>query len=151
MMCEIFNNSAKAPAGPPLVDEIFSTKSFDDIWEINQVFLLVDEDASRRARAGLLLQWGGMPALMVLNAPDRRQWLKDYEHTYLEQDVADLVRLDDRLLFGKFQRLAALRSGCLLNYTELARDAAVSVDTAAYLEYLQSFLSDISLRLTMSI
>ena len=47
--------------------------------------------------------------------------------------------------FRKFQRLAALRSGCLLNYNELARDAAVSVDTARrYLEYLglsyQTFL-----------
>lgn len=145
MMCEIFNNSAKAPAGPPLVDEIFSTKSFDDIWGNQPGVLLVDEDASRRSAQDYLLQWGGMPALMVLNAPDRRQWLKDYEHTYLERDVADLVRLDDLMPFRKFQRLAALRSGCLLNYTELARDAAVSVDTARrYLEYLslsyQTFL-----------
>lgn len=145
MMFEIFNNSAKAPAKPPLVDEIFSTKSLDDIWGNQPRVLLVDEDASRRSAQDYLLQWGGMPALMVLNAQDRRQWLKDYEHTYLERDVADLVRLDDLMPFRKFQRLAALRSGCLLNYTELARDAAVSVDTARrYLEYLnlsyQTFL-----------
>jgi hypothetical protein len=79
-----------------------------------------------------------MPALLPLDASDRFQWLKDYEYTYLERDVADLVRLDDLLPFRKFQRLAALRSGCLLNYAELARDVAVSIDTARrYLEYLR--------------
>jgi len=92
----------------------------------------------RQRAQDYLLKWGGMPALTALSENDRRQWLKDYEYTYLERDVADLARLDDLLPFRKFQRLAALRSGCLLNYTELARDAAVSVDTARrYLEYLR--------------
>jgi uncharacterized protein len=40
--------------------------------------------------------------------------------------------------FRKFQRRSALRSGKLLQYPELARDAGVSVDTARrYLEYLR--------------
>jgi len=101
--------------------------------------MLLDNDNALRLRAqDYLLQWGGMPALITLNENERRQWLKDYEYTYLERDVADLVRLNDLLPFRKFQRLAALRSGCLLNFTELARDATVSVDTARrYLEYLR--------------
>ena len=37
-----------------------------------------------------------MPALIPLSAEERRQWLKDYEYTYLERDVADLARLDKR-------------------------------------------------------
>jgi len=39
--------------------------------------------------------------------------------------------------FRKLQKLSALRSAQLLNYSEIARDAGVSVDTAKrYLEYL---------------
>lgn len=138
MMCEIFNDSEVAQAEPPLVDNLFSSMSCDDIFG-NQPGLLLDgEDSLRRRAQDYVLQWGGMPALIVLTAEERRQWLKDYEYTYLERDVADLARLDDLMPFRKFQRLAALRSGCLLNYTELARDAAVSVDTARrYLEYLR--------------
>ncbi|MBU2055903.1 MAG: DUF4143 domain-containing protein [Proteobacteria bacterium] len=59
-------------------------------------------------------------------------------YTYLERDLSDLTRIADLVPFRKFQRLSALRSGKLLNYSELARDAAVSVDTARrYLEYLR--------------
>ncbi|HUN54634.1 MAG TPA: ATP-binding protein [Smithella sp.] len=138
MMCEIFNDSEAAPNQPPLVDSLFSSMSCDDIFGKQPGLLLEDEDSLRRRAQDYLLQWGGMPALIALSEEERRQWLKDYEYTYLERDVADLARLDDLMLFRKFQRLAALRSGCLLNYAELARDAAVSVDTARrYLEYLR--------------
>ncbi|MEI6610571.1 MAG: ATP-binding protein [Deltaproteobacteria bacterium] len=138
MMCEIFNNSATAPRGLPLVDSLYSTMNCDDIFGNQPGTLLDDENALRRSAQDYLLQWGGMPALVALPAEERRQWLKDYEYTYLERDVADLARLNDLMPFRKFQRLTALRSGCLLNYAELARDAAVSVDTARrYLEYLR--------------
>jgi predicted AAA+ superfamily ATPase len=86
-----------------------------------------------------------MPALLQLSESDRWKWLKDYGYTYLERDLADLARLDDLSPFRKFQKLSALRSANLLNYSELARDAAISVDTARrYMEYLnvsyQTFL-----------
>jgi len=137
-MAEIFNDSPTPPAGPPLVDDLFSDRGCDDILGKQPGFLLAEEDASRRRAQDYLLQWGGMPALLALPPEERRQWLKDYEYTYLERDVADLARLDDLMPFRKFQRLAALRSGRLLNYAELARDTAVSVDTARrYLEYLR--------------
>jgi hypothetical protein len=78
-----------------------------------------------------------MPALLPLPAEERWKWLKDYQFTYLERDLGDLARLDDLVPFRIFQKLAALRSAKLLNYSELARDASLSVDTARrYLEYL---------------
>ena len=123
---------------PPLVDRLFSEASLKDILgSIPGILLDREDEAARRAEA-YLLQWGGMPGLLPLNDDERRQWLKDYGYTYLERDLGDLARLDDLSPFRKFQRLTALRSGCLLNYSELARDAAVSVDTARrYLEYLR--------------
>lgn len=138
MMCEIFNNSSVAPGALPLVDQLYSRMGCDDIFGDQPGVLLDRENALRRDAQDYMLQWGGMPALINLPAEERRQWLKDYEYTYLERDVADLARLADLMPFRKFQRLAALRSGRLLNYTELARDGAVSVDTARrYLEYLR--------------
>ena|GEM_PF-159393 len=85
-----------------------------------------------------LLQWGGMPGLLPLSELERWKWLKDYCYLYLERDLGDLAKLDDLRPFRKFQQLAALRSGKLLNYSELARDTGISVDTARrYLEYLK--------------
>ena len=136
MMSEIAA-TGNAPS-TPLVDRLFSEASLKDILgSIPGILLDREDEAARRAEA-YLLQWGGMPGLLPLNDDERRQWLKDYGYTYLERDLGDLARLDDLSPFRKFQRLTALRSGCLLNYSELARDAAVSVDTARrYLEYLR--------------
>lgn len=126
------------PLPPPLVDRLFTAASLKDIFaDIPGVLLDREDETARRAEA-YILQWGGMPGLLPLTDDERRQWLKDYGFTYLERDLGDLARLDDLSPFRKFQRLTALRSGCLLNYSELARDAAVSVDTARrYLEYLR--------------
>jgi len=137
MMSEIFNQNQEPPPFLPLVDDLFSPMNLDEIFGNQPSVLLTDEDALRRKAQNHILRWGGMPALLSLNESERFQWLKDYEYTYLERDIADLARLNDLMPFRKFQRLAALRSGCLLNYSELARDAAVSMDTARrYLEYL---------------
>jgi len=122
----------------PLVDQIFTDAPFKDIFNGVPSILLDQEDDNVRRAEAYLLQWGGMPGILSLIDDERRQWLKDYGYTYLERDLGDLARLDDLSPFRKFQRLAALRSGQLLNYSELARDATVSVDTARrYLEYLK--------------
>jgi len=140
MMSEI----REAPSGgsnpifPPLVDKLFTAAPLKEIFsDVPGILLDREDEAGRRAEA-YLLQWGGMPGLLPLGDDERRQWLKDYGFTYLERDLGDLARLEDLSPFRKFQRLAALRSGCLLHYSEIARDAGVSVDTARrYLEYLR--------------
>jgi predicted AAA+ superfamily ATPase len=73
--------------------------------------------------------------MMNLRDDDRWLWLKNYQYTYLERDLADLAKIDDLMPFHKFQQLSALRSAQLLNYSELARDSGISADTARrYLE-----------------
>jgi predicted AAA+ superfamily ATPase len=98
------------------------------------------EGRQRRIEAeSHLLQWGGMPGLLpVEKEKDRRDWLRSYNLSYLERDLADLSRMDDLDPFRKFHTLSALRSACLLSYTSLANDAGVSVPTVRkYLEYLR--------------
>jgi predicted AAA+ superfamily ATPase len=137
MMSEIIRPEESGDYRMPLVDRLFSGSVLDDI--LNRVpAVLLDRDYAQRIQAEqYLFQWGGMPALLPLDDQERWKWLKDYGYTYLERDLTDLARLDDLAPFRKFQKLSALRSGQLLNYSELARDAGISVDTSRrYLEYL---------------
>jgi predicted AAA+ superfamily ATPase len=57
-------------------------------------------------------------------------WLADYVLTYIERDVRSLVNIGDLDGFERFLGLVAGRVGQLLNYSSLASDAGVSVDTA---------------------
>lgn len=85
-----------------------------------------------------LLEWGGLPALLEYRSDERWEWLDAYQSTYLERDLADLARLRDLEPFVTCHRLAALRTGCLLSYSELARDAGLPVSTVRrYLRYLE--------------
>ncbi len=138
MMSEIFWDRDSKLIEPPLIDHIISNKDFSTVLKNIPEFLLDKEDQKYRDAENHLLQWGGMPALLPLTEGDRWKWLRDYEYTYLERDLSDLARLDDLSPFRTFQKLSALRSGKLLNYSELARDASISVDTARrYFEYLR--------------
>ncbi len=57
-------------------------------------------------------------------------WLADYVQTYLDRDVRQLVHVGDLDTFARFLKLCAGRAGQLLNYSSLALDAGISVDTA---------------------
>ena len=123
---------------PSLLDTIIEAGSPAAVLDDAPAKLLGGESSSSMRVEEYLLKWGGMPALLPLDDEDRWLWLKNYGYTYLERDLADLAKMDDLMPFRKFQRLSALRSGMLLNYSELARDGGISVDTARrYLEYLR--------------
>lgn len=137
LMCEM-HSDGKKDFKMPLVEELFSNQDLSKTFAAFPAFLIDKDDSSSRETENHILQWGGLPALLPLSNDERWKWLKDYEYTYLERDLSDLARLDDLEPFRKFQKLSSLRSARLLNYSELARDAAVSVDTARrYLEYLR--------------
>ncbi len=57
-------------------------------------------------------------------------WLAQYTQSYLERDVRTLVNVGDLDSFERFLRLAAGRSGQVLNLESLANDAGVSPVTA---------------------
>jgi predicted AAA+ superfamily ATPase len=137
MMCELLAGEDTASIRIPLFDRLFAKESLTKVFSSLPERLLEAEDVHCRESESHLLRWGGMPALLPLPVADRWKWLKDYEYTYLERDLGDLARLDDLMPFRTFQKLSALRSGALLNYSQLARDATLSVDTARrYLQYL---------------
>jgi len=57
-------------------------------------------------------------------------WLEDYIRTYIERDVRALVHLGDLATFERFLSLVAGRTGQILNYTSLANDSGIALDTA---------------------
>ncbi|MEK7270000.1 MAG: ATP-binding protein [Planctomycetota bacterium] len=84
----------------------------------------------KRPGLGRWLLRGGYPAMWTGRGADRRLWISGYVETYLERDVRSLSRVHDLGLFQTFVRLAAARTGTILNLSDLARDAGVSSPTA---------------------
>jgi predicted AAA+ superfamily ATPase len=93
------------------------------------------------SHADILL--GGMPPVCLGLTPRAELWFKGYEQTYLERDVRELSRLTDLVAFRQLLKLAALRTGQVLNLSDLARDAKMPATTAQrYLSVLEaSFLA----------
>ena len=122
----------------PLLTRLLEQSDVDDVLEAVPELMLGAETIVRKEAERHLLSWGGMPELLPLDDAERREWLKSYDMAYLERDLSALSRMADLLPFRKFHRLAALRSAQLLNYSELARNAGTSVETARrYLEHLR--------------
>lgn len=64
-----------------------------------------------------------------LNATDVH---RDYVKTYLERDVRKLINLKDLLLFQRFMKLCAARTGTILNYHNLSNEVGVSHHTISH-------------------
>jgi len=72
---------------------------------------------------------GGYPELWAKPGMDAHLWCASYVNTYLERDVRSLIRIGDLSDFGRFVRLCAARTAQVLNLSNIARDAGVTVMT----------------------
>jgi predicted AAA+ superfamily ATPase len=83
---------------------------------------------------------GLMPALLTLESPQSwTRWWDGYVATYLERDLRQVAQIDALLDFRKMMKLVALRSGQLLNQSEVARDAQLTQPTVhRYLNLLET-------------
>ena len=73
---------------------------------------------------------GAFPRLVVHKGRNREIFYRSYLQTYIERDIKDYHNINDSIRFFKFIRAAAVRTGNLINYTDLARDADIDVRTA---------------------
>jgi predicted AAA+ superfamily ATPase len=70
---------------------------------------------------------------------DIEWWFSNYIATYVERDVRQIIKVGDVNAFRKFLTLCAARTGSLLNYADLARDADISPNTAkAWISILEA-------------
>ena len=95
---------------------------------------LVDAGRSPASLDAWLLA-GGMPAIhargLVAEPAAIARWHADYVQSYLERDVRSLSAVQDLGNFQRFMRLAASRTGQLLNLNALAHDCGIAQPTAA--------------------
>lgn len=73
---------------------------------------------------------GSFPARAAGLITDNDLFYSSYVQTYLSRDIRELSRVGDEMAFLRFVRACAARTGQLLNLSNLARDADVSVNTA---------------------
>jgi hypothetical protein len=82
---------------------------------------------------------GYMPPLMFLT--DRRNvslWWEGYVKTYVERDIRDFAQIESLIDFKKVLDSLAIRTGNVLNQTEVARDSGISQPTVfRYLKLLE--------------
>jgi len=72
---------------------------------------------------------GNYPEIASRKSVDRQLWCGSYISTYLERDVRNLAQIGDLSQFERFLRLCAIRTGQLLNLSELAKEIGMSVPT----------------------
>lgn len=77
-----------------------------------------------------LLWRGGFPELYRNRTLHPPEFLAYYTATYLERDLRAQLRVGSLRDFERFLRAAAIRSGRLLNLTEIARDTGIAPSTA---------------------
>ncbi|SPD74704.1 hypothetical protein PITCH_A300007 [uncultured Desulfobacterium sp.] len=76
------------------------------------------------------LIFGGLPAVALTTDREKKQMLlNNYRDTYLEQDIRNLVKEDKLWVYHKVMELLASRVGDLLNYSNIASQIEVTVDT----------------------
>lgn len=82
---------------------------------------------------------GSYPALWANPRLDSVRFFDSYVRTYLERDLRQLVAVEKESAFLSFLRVVAARTGQMVNFTDLARDAGVSPNTAkAWLSVLRA-------------
>ena len=72
---------------------------------------------------------GAFPGAVLQGAELRDIFYSSYIQTYIQRDVRDLARVGDELAFHRLLRVAAARTGQLINYANLARDVGVDQKT----------------------
>ncbi|OPZ98126.1 MAG: hypothetical protein BWY70_01312 [Bacteroidetes bacterium ADurb.Bin408] len=109
---ELYGNGLNEP--PFLPGEAYLNKSFNN--DINATF-------------GQIFK-GGMPFLNLQKDADRDVYFNSYLQTYILRNLRELTQVADLTKFTRFIKICAARTGQLLNYSNIAQDADVSVQTA---------------------
>lgn len=115
-------------AMPDLIDRLFGPKFSSRDWpEITSNWM------------PWLFKGGFYSSITAGSSEDRDFWFTGYVQAYLERDLRQISQIDQLPDFQKVMRFAALRTGRLINQTEIARDAAIPQPTChRYLNLLEA-------------
>lgn len=81
---------------------------------------------------------GFYPRVLTKNIPPEL-FYPNYIQTFIERDILDIKSITDKTSFYRFIKLCAARCGQILNYSQLALDCGIAVNTAkAWISLLES-------------
>jgi len=92
--------------------------------------LNMDNKYKGRISLSEILSRGFFPEIATHRKVDRKLWCSSYITTYLERDIRNLANIGDLSQFERFLIACAVRTGQILNISEIARDIGISVPTA---------------------
>lgn len=82
--------------------------------------------------------WGGYPEPNTRTEPRARQWFRQYLNAIIQRDVQDIANIRDGDELLRLLQLIALRTGSLINISNLAQDTGLQRDTIGrYLSVLE--------------
>ncbi|WP_312514082.1 ATP-binding protein [Stutzerimonas nitrititolerans] len=82
--------------------------------------------------------WGGYPEPNTRTEQRARQWFRQYLNAIIQRDVQDIANIRDSDELLRLLQLIALRTGNLINVSNLAQDIALQRDTIGrYLSVLE--------------
>ncbi len=109
-----------------LVDNARGTKDFIN-WSKNKK---INKQANNKISLSDSILRGFYPEIATNKKVDRKLWCSSYITTYLERDIRSLTNIGDLSQFERFLIACAIRTGQILNISEIARDIGISVPTA---------------------
>jgi predicted AAA+ superfamily ATPase len=131
-------------------------------WLVRLLEGKLPEEASKVAEDPIPLMLRGFlpPLIRLQEAMSFVRWWEGYVATYLERDLRQLSQVESLPDFRRVMEALALRSGQVLNQTEVTRDTAVSqptihrylnlLETTCLLERVPAFASSRTTRLIKS-
>lgn len=82
---------------------------------------------------------GSYPDVVVQKGKNWERFYESYVSTYIQRDIQTFLNVRDTAAFYKFMRIAAARTGQLINYSDMARDVGVSeVTIKSWLHVLEA-------------
>ena len=84
-------------------------------------------------------KYGGLPPVWLIDDEEEKsEWLRDYRKTYIERELVDVGGFSSLEDLNLVHKLLALRSAQLLNLSNIANEAGISVNTVKkYLNILK--------------
>jgi len=109
---------------------------------VHNLFPLTVREIGDRFSLQSALSWGPLPCAVTLeNGNDRRDFLRAYTHTYLQEEITQeqiVRRLDP---FRRFLTVAAQMSGPIVNFAKIGREVGTSTVTVqSYFQILDDTL-----------
>ena len=115
----------RRPAPPSILQQLFQSK--DPLAVLRGVH--ADHPRSSDQLLESILH-GGYPDPALATQPSaRRRWFEAYRTTYIERDIVQLTAIERLPEFGRLMLLAAARTGQVLNFADLGRDAKLPYAT----------------------